>query len=305
MWMFLALLNAAAYAGIAVIDKRLIDRYMPNMSVFYVCIGTAVLLSGFVFLAVGGLPHGAHIDRVLVAGVSGLAWGFALALLFLGYKLKEVSRASAMVFTFPVFVAIFAMVFLGEKLIPLQWGAIGAVVAGATLISMTGPAGTGRTRFTKILPVLLGASLMIATGHATAKYALEELSVAFVGSLHFFGQAAVLLFFWRRRTLSQIRQILSHKQAVALLLVSEGVLTPIALVSLIFATKLGPVSLVATLTSTQPIFVFLYTAILSMPGLRLMNESLNRGTLVLKLISVVMIVAGIISLSLFRGGGLT
>ena len=146
---------------------------------------------------------------------------------------------------------------------------------------------------------------MIATGHVTAKYALEELSVAFVGSLHFFGQAAVLLFFWRRRTLFQLRQLLARKEAVALLLVSEGVLTPIALVSLIFATKLGPVSLVATLTSTQPIFVFLYTAILSMPGLRLMNESLSRGTLALKLISVVMIVSGIISLSLFRGGGLT
>ena len=109
----------------------------------------------------------------------------------------------------------------------------------------------------------------------------------------------------RVRFLSQLRHILAHKEAVGLLLVSEGVLTPIALVSLIVATKLGPVSLVATLTSTQPIFVFLYTAILSMPGLRLMNESLNRGTLALKLISVVMIVAGIISLSLFSGGGLT
>ena len=89
------------------------------------------------------------------------------------------------------------------------------------------------------------------------------------------------------------------------MLVSEGVLTPIALVSLMLATKLGPVSLVATLTSTQPIFVFLYTAILSLPGLRLMNESANRGTLALKLISVVMIVSGIISLSLLRGGDLT
>lgn len=212
MWMFLALVNAAAYAGIAVIDKRLIDKYMPNMSAFYVCIGTSVLISGLIFLGISGLPQGAHLDRVLVAGASGLAWGFALALLFLGYKLQEVSRASAMVFTFPVFVALFAMAFLGEKLVPLQWIAIGVVVTGAALISMTGTANTGWTKLTKILPVLLGASLMIATGHATAKYALEELSVSFVSSMHFLGQAAVLLFFWRRPTLSQLRRTLAHKR---------------------------------------------------------------------------------------------
>ena len=89
-----------------------------------------------------------------------------------------------------------------------------------------------------------------------------------------------------------------------MLLISEGVLTPIALVSLIFATKMGPVSLVATMTSTQPIFVFFYTAVLSMPGLRLMNESLNRGTLSVKLVSVAMIVAGIISLGVLKGSGI-
>ncbi len=304
MWISLALVNAAAYACIAVIDKRLIDKYMPSMSTYYVCIGTAVLLYGFVFLAVGGLPDGAHADRVLVAGASGLAWGFALALLFLGYKLQEVSRASAMVTTFPVFVALFAMVFLGEKLVPLQWAAIGVVVLGAALISITGSANTGRTKLIKILPVLLGASLMIAVGHTTAKYALEELSVAFVSSFHFLGVAAVLLFFWRRKTISQLRQMLGHREALLLLLLVEGVLTPIALISLIFATKLGPVSLVATLASTQPIFVFAFSAVLSMPGLRLMNESLNRGTLAVKLISVAMILAGIISLSVFGGSSI-
>ena len=304
MWMFLALLNAATYATIAVIDKRLIDRYIPSMPVYYVCIGAAVLIYGLVFLAIGGLPDSDQVGHVLVAAASGLAWGFALAMMFLGYKLQEVSRASAMVFTYPVFVALFAFVFLSESLAPLQWGAIGVVVIGAALISLSGTSGGGRKNLFKVLAVLLGASLLIATGHVTAKYALEELSVSFVTALHFLGVAFVLLFFWRPKTLPQIRKVLAHKEALLLLVLAEVVLAPIALVSLIFATKLGPVSLVATLTSTQPIFVFVYSSVLSLPGLRLMNESLNRGALAVKLASVVLIIAGITSLGLFEGDAL-
>lgn len=297
MWMFLALLNAAAYAGIAVIDKRLIDRYVPSLPSYYVWIGAAMLVNGLVFLGIAGLPGSDHLGHTIVAAVSGLAWGCAIALMFLGFKLEEVSRASAMVFTFPVFVALFAVAFLGESLSLLQWGAIAAVVLGGISTSLTGPA-TSRSKFTKILPVLLGASLLIAAGHLTTKYALQEVSVSLVTSLHFLGEALVLLFFWRPHTIPNIRQVMRHREALILMLVAEAVLTPIALLAQIFATKLGPVSLVATLTGTHPIFVLFYTAALSMPRLSVMNESLNRGTLLVKSTSVALIVVGVISLGL-------
>lgn len=301
MWMFLALLNAAVFAGIAVIDKRLIDRYMSSLPSYYVWIGFAMLIYGVVFMAIGGFPDTSHLWHTTVAGLSGLAWGFALAMMFLGYKLQEVSRASAMVFTFPVFVALFAVVFMGESLVPLQWVAIVVVVLGGVLISMTGPA-TGRAKLTKIIPVLLCAALLIATGHLTAKYALQEVSVSLVTSLHFLGVAVVLLFFWRRDTIPNLRSAMRHKEALILMLVAEGVLVPIALLAQIVATNLGPVSLVATITGTHPIFVVLYTAVLSMPGLRIMNESLNRSTLAVKSVSVALIIGGVASLGLLAQG---
>ena len=297
MWMLLALLNSAVFAGIAVIDKRLIDRYMPSLTSYYVWIGIAMLIYGAVFMAIGGIPGTENLWHTTVAALSGLAWGAALAMSFLGYKLQEVSRASAMVFTFPVYVALFAVFFMGETLVPLQWIAIMVVVSGGVLISMTGPA-SGRAKLTKIIPVLLCASLLIATGHLTAKYALQEVSVSLVTSLHFWGVAVVLLCFWRRDTIPNLRRALGHKEALVLMLIAEGVLVPIALLAQIFATKLGPVSLVATITGTHPIFVVFYTAVLSMPGLRIMNESLDRGTLVVKSASVALIVGGIVSLGL-------
>ena len=90
--------------------------------------------------------------------------------------------------------------------------------------------------------------------------------------------------------------------ALVLLLVSEVFLVPLAILLMITATKLGPVSLVATFTATRPVFVFIYSALLSLPRLRVMNENLAPGTLAVKLASVAMIIGGSVGLSLLVEG---
>ena len=110
--------------------------------------------------------------------------------------------------------------------------------------------------------------------------------------------AAVLAFFWRPRTFSEIRQAMRHKEAVVLLIVAEIVMVPFAIFLMITATKLGPVSLVATLTGTRPIFVFFYSAILSTSRFKVLNESLERRSLAVRLASVLMIIGGIVVLGL-------
>ena len=67
---------------------------------------------------------------------------------------------------------------------------------------------------------------------------------------------------------TQLIQVMSRKEALLLMILSEGILVPIAVVSMIAAIKLGPVSLVATIAGTRPIFVLLYSTSLSVPGIR-------------------------------------
>jgi drug/metabolite transporter (DMT)-like permease len=303
VWLLLALLSSAIYGIVAVTDKRLLDRYIPSLSSYYLWIGMAVFIYGIVFLLAGGIPEHAPASHLLIAGLSGLFWGGAMVMMFWGFKLQEVSRASAVVFTFPVFVALMATAFLDESLAPVQWAAIVAVVAGAILISLTGSAGKGRAQLTRAFPILLGASLFTALAHVTGKYALEELSVTLVSSLGFFGTAAVLAFFWSPKTFAHLRQAMRSREALVLLLVTEALLIPVALLLMMTATKLGPVSLVATITGTRPIFILLYSTVLSLPSLRVLNESLDSRAIVIKLASVMMIIGGIMSLSLFVGEG--
>ena len=117
-----------------------------------------------------------------------------------------------------------------------------------------------------------------------------------VTSLHFLGMAVVLLMFVRPNTVSHLRQAMRHKEAVLLLVVTEVLMAPVAILLLIGATKLGPVSLVATVTASRPIFIFAFSVVLALPGIRLINESVNRKTLAIKFASVSMIVGGVVAI---------
>jgi len=299
IWLVLALLSSAVFGVVAVMDKRLIDHCLSSLSSYLVWIGLSVLGYGFVFLAVGGMPTGADISYVLIAGLSGLVWGGAMVLIFWGYQMQEVSRASAVVFAFPVFVALMAGFLLDENLTPIQWAAMILVVSGAVLISLNGAGRTTGKVLAKAFPILIAAAILTAIGHITSKYALEEISVWTATSFRFFGMAAVLVFFWRPNTVAHLKKAMGSREGLALMLAAEFILVPVAILLMITATKLGPVSLVATITGTRPIFILLYGTILSLPRFRILNESLESRSMTVKLVSVAMIIGGIVSMSLF------
>ena len=118
-------------------------------------------------------------------------------------------------------------------------------------------------------------------------------------SLRFFGIALVLAFFWKADAISNLREVIRSREALIMLVLAEVVLVPLAILLLIKATKLGPVSLVATITGTRAISILFYSTILSLPKFRVLNESLDSRSLTVKVVSVSMIIGGVISLSVF------
>ena len=298
LYVWIALLSTTIFGLVTVLDKRLIDRHMPSLSAFYVSVGTGLVLYALAVLALTGIPQGASWDRLAAAGAAGLCWGGALGMMFLGYKYEEASRASAIIHTFPVFVALLAVTLLGETLVGGQWAAILVVVAGAFAISLRGSDGGMPVRLNRAFPILVGASMFTALAHLTNKYALEELSVWFVYAVRNLGMGGIFLCLWRPGTLGALAQALRQKETLALLLLAEYLMAPAAILLNVTATNLGPVSLVSTLTAARPLFVFIYGTILSVPALRLLDEPLDRNTLGIKLVSVAAIIGGVAVLTL-------
>lgn len=283
---------------VTVLDKRLASYDLPSLPAFYMGVMIALLSYATISLVLTGVPENAPVDRLVAAGVSGLFWGGALGMMFWGYKLEEASRAAAIIHTFPVFVAILAVVFLDENLVAGQWVAIIVVVAGAFTISISGSRSGTIFRLNRAFPILIGASMFIALGLLTGKYALEELPVWFVFSLRNYGMAVMFVFLWRPAAFRQLLGAIRSWRTLLILFLAEFSLAPLAMVLNIAAIDLGPVSLVSTITATRPIFVFIYGTLLSTSAFPLLDEPLEPRTLVVKLVAIVTIVGGIAALTL-------
>ena len=147
--------------------------------------------------------------------------------------------------------------------------------------------------------VLLMASALAAGGQVLSKVALEEMSLWNMLVVRNLGLVmATTLLPLRPSVLGEIRHVLKSRQSVGVLILNEGVIAFVEVFLTLWAIDLGPVSLVATLMSTRPLFVFALSVLLSVGVWRLLGEPLDRGTLAIKIASTVMIVGGISAITL-------
>jgi len=281
-----------------VLDKRIITVHVPGLSSFYALVG-AVQVAVAVFLFAVVPWEGGASGGVVAAAVSGALWGPSLMLLFYALRVMEVSRVVPVFHTFPVFVAIMAVVFLDERLLPVHWLAILAVVGGAGLVTVGQDQGKTSQRTTLAFALLVLASIITAVATLASKMALEEMNFWNVFALRSLFLGAVLLTpAMRPQSLRQVRAVLARGRAVGLILFTEGVVAQAGVYTMLLALSLGPASLVSALTSTRPVFVLIISALLSTRLWRVLDEPLTRKALVLKGVSTAMVVGGVSVLSL-------
>ena len=295
MWVALAIASAAALGLANIAHKRLLDNYLDGVGVLGAGSILTRLIPGVIVLAIIGWPDDAPPAAVAIGVISGVSLGAGLALLFLGLKLGEASRAVAISQTNPILVALLALAFLDEPVSPLQWVAIVLVVAGAILVSVEGigaAAGRRLFRLTPGLTALVGSSAGLGIAFFLAKLALSDLSPWLVFALQELGMAPVFAVFGRPDNWRRLRRGLRTAPALATFLIGEGILPQLAIILFIWSFSIGPVSLGAAILATRPLFVFVVGSLLSWRMLGLLRESLGPAALGAKLAAIVMIVAG-------------
>ena len=219
-------------------------------------------------------------------------------MVFWGYKLEEASRASAILHTFPVFVAVLAVLTLGESLIPGQWAAILSIVTGAFVISIRRHVGPHTLSISRAFPILIIASLLTALSHVFAKAALDDgLTIWMTYAIRSTAMAMAFGFLAKPQGFIEMTSLLGNGRTLVLMLIADFTMAPVASISLTRATEMGAISLVAALAATRPFFVFLYGSILSLPPLRLLDESIDIRNLATKTVSIFLITGGIALLS--------
>lgn len=298
-WIIVSLLSAFSFAVVSVLDKVILVRYITNARAFIVMVGMIQIPMGLLVLPFVPLDT-SSFQGSFIGYISGFIWGVSLIAMFWAMSKDDVSKVIPVMSISPVFVAILAVVFLSESLSAWHWVAIVVTVAGAALISvrLTGRA-FGITLGPTFLLLLFG-SVALAGGQFLSKVALEDISLWNLYTLRSLGLgSACILLVFRPEVVSPIRRALFNLESFTVFFVTEGLLVFVALVLSLWAIDLGPVSLVATVFSTRPLFVFAMSLLLSTPLLwRILDEPMDRKTLTNKVVSTTMIVGGISALSL-------
>ena len=298
LYLWVALASAGILGMVTVLDKRLASYNMPSLPSLYAGMAVCLIAHGTIALAFSGIPSDAPTMALAYAVASGLCWGGALAMMFWAYTMEEVSRSSAILHTFPVFVAFMGVFLLGETLSLGQGAGIAIVVSGAFLISIWGSRGGIALRFNWALPILIGASILTAFGIVLGKQALNELPIWLVYGMRNYGMGVVFLTLWRPGAWGELAFAMRDWRTFLLLFAAEFLLAPFAVWLNVAAIQLGPVSLVATATATRPLSVFFFSTICSTRWIPLLEEPLEWGILSVKFIAVGLVLVGIVMLTL-------
>ena len=190
--------------------------------------------------------------------LSGLAWGVGLLILFYAVSKLEVSRVTTIAHTYPVFVTIIAVIFLGDEILPIQAFAILITVIGATMIASIQTQGhrSSGTKFVYFSVVIV--SLLSAINNISFKVGLEDIEFWDLFAFRSVVLGLVLLVAGlHSKIFKDLKNLLHYRNSLRFFVFTEGALAPIATLTMFAALSMGPVSFVSTIISTRPFFVLL------------------------------------------------
>jgi transporter family protein len=136
-WLLWAALSAVFAALTAVFAKVGVENISSDFATFYRTVVVAVALAAL--LAATGqfaLPALASRQTYVFLTLSGLATGASWLCYFRALKLGNAAQVAPVDKLSVVLVAVFAAMFLGERLSGLNWAGVGLIGAGVILVAM-------------------------------------------------------------------------------------------------------------------------------------------------------------------------
>ena len=297
-WIAITLLGAVVLGLVGVLDKAFIHHYARSLRTLPMLIGLSHIPIAAVFIAVSPLDS-LTFGAVAWGLAAGLFGGLSAVVFFRVMARREVSRTIPVVQTFPIFVAPAAVLFLGESLRLLDWAAILVTVLGAVMMSVRQDAGGRGFAIDNAFYQLLGASLLMAGMNLAAKQALGTLPVLLVHAIRSIGVSIVLLAFtFRAEPIVELRGMIRERSpALAVFGVNEFVVVNTGMVLNLWATSLGPISLVAALSASSSLFLLLYSTLLGLQFRGMLGEQVTPRAVTAKALATILIVIGIATIS--------
>ena len=298
-WILLSIASAFMFAIVITADKLLLSTYLPNPRSLFFLFGIIQVVMATTILLIEPWHSSPSGSTLAIGTVSGITFIAGLMCMFYGISRLEVSRVIAIYHTYPVFVGLLAVVFLGEHLSVVAWLAILVTICGAALVAMGQSHSEQNDGPLIIYGIVVIGSLLTAIANVTYKYALDGLAFWDINALRAFcGGLIFIIVGWNPKTISDLRSLRSSPIGVGIFVFAEILVAPAAMILMFAALSAGPASLVSTLISIRPLFVLFIAGLLSTGYLNILTEPITKNNMIGKLIPISMIVVGVIILTI-------
>ena len=287
-WVAYALIAAVATAVCSVIDKLVMSKWMADPAGSYFVFGVIEALSGLIALAVLGFPRLPALP-LAVALLTGAAFGASSLCYFRAVKVEEITRVAPIYSLVPLFVALFAAVFLRERLSVWQYLGVLLIAGGAVMLSLKNIRGW---RFSRGLWWMLLAGGLISSGVVSSKYLLAS---ADPWTIFAYNKLGTIISFLplaasgRRALTAAVRRY--GRPVLIFTGLSEG-LTSITTIFFLYAARTGYITLVNALIGVHPFFLLIFTVLLSVYRPKILKEELGGGLVWRKAAAIACLVAG-------------
>lgn len=289
-WVTFSILAALCWAIVNIVDKYVLSNWIKKpiaAVIIYIFVSLLTSLLIFIFRGFSELSH----FNIFLAFVGGVLAVLMAVFYFKAVKIEEISRVIPLYLLSPLFVMLFAAIFLNEVLTPLKYLGVVMIVLGAILISSRN---FFKISFGKAFWFIMLSVLSISIYNVLLKYLLN-----FADFWTIYGYSKIgtvfplipILYFYLPDLLSTIKQ---HGKKVVIVFSLNESLTEVGGLLCTIAIAIGYVTLVKALSSIQSLFVFLFTIILTIFYPKILKEEIKKSIIFVKLAAIIIMFIGVI-----------
>jgi drug/metabolite transporter (DMT)-like permease len=291
-WVTFTLLAVFLWSLASIVDKYTISRYVKKplvMLALYPFYSLIFALLIFFFHGITIPPS----DVLILSLLAGILYFLMLFFYMKSLSFEEVSRVSSLFSLNLIFTLIFSMVFLGELFPSEKYLGILLVLLGSFLISTRK---TTKIKISGALFFMTFASALGAVYCVMQKIILNQIDYPSAFVLVRLGSILLTPILFSQ--FIHLNKIIKKTPNVFVYLSFSEILNLFGVYLIVIAYSLGPVSLVSALSEIQPLVVLFMALLLGTFRPKILKEELKSSIISLKIISIFMIVAGAVLITL-------
>ena len=291
-WFTISIIGAITWGVVSVLDKRILNSYEISAMIYFSWIGLISLMYSIVLFFL--FPFTSYYTiHLLWPLFGGMMWGIGILILFQALKKDDSSNIIPLYYTHPITSIFIAQIFLNETFNNFQIIGVPLTMIGTIIIASQKFKNNQLKNFTALKSALL-AGVFVGIAVVFNKIGLEKLEISEAFILRNLGFGIIALLVTQKSQIHFFKKVIRQPKLFKLLLFTNLLVGPTALIIHQYALDSGPLTLVSPVLATTPLFTFIFSSILSMKNINILDESINKNTLIRKGTGALIIVVGII-----------